>query len=125
MKIAANIAGALLGLLFVLFSSMFFLGKMPAPPPETPKIVLDFMGIFAPSGWLTFVKACELTGGILVAIPTTRNFGLLVLGPIIINIVVFHALVAGGGVFPIPLVLGLLALFLLWCDRRKFAGLLN
>jgi putative oxidoreductase len=125
MKIAANIVGTLLGLAFVLFSSLFFLGAMPAPPPGTPKIVLDFMAVFAPSGWLAFVKGCELAGGILVAVPKTRNFGLLVLGPIIINIVVFHALVAQGGVFPIPFVLGLLALFLLWVDRKKFLGLLN
>jgi uncharacterized membrane protein YphA (DoxX/SURF4 family) len=125
MKIAANIAGALLGLAFIFFSSLFFLGKMPPPDPKTPKIILDFMGVFAPSGWLTFVKVCELTGGILIAIPKTRNFGLLILGPIIVNIIVFHALVAKGGVVGIPLVLGLLALFLIVCERKKFNALLN
>ncbi|MGH8045630.1 MAG: hypothetical protein ACREKL_00155 [Chthoniobacterales bacterium] len=125
MKIAANIAGALLGLAFIFFSSLFFLGKMPAPPPDTPPIVLTFMGVFAPTGWLTFVKVCELTGGILVAIPKTRNFGLLVLGPIIINIFVFHALVAKSGAVGIPLILALLALFLIVCERKKFNALLN
>lgn len=124
MKIASNIAGALLGLLFILFSSMFFLGKMPAPPPDTPKDVLTFMGVFAPTGWLTFVKACELTGGILVAIPKTRNFGLLVLGPIIANILVFHALVMKGGLV-IPVIITIVALFLLWAGRKAFSGLLN
>jgi len=125
MKIAANIAGALLGLAFIFFSSLFFLGKMPAPPPNTPPIILGFMAAFAPTGWLTFVKVCELTGGILVAIPKTRNFGLLILCPIIINIVLFHALVAKGGVVGIPLVLALLALFLIVCERKKFNALLN
>jgi putative oxidoreductase len=124
MKIAANIVGALLGIAFIFFSSLFFLGKMPPPPPETPQMVLTFMGVFAPSGWLTFVKACELAGGILVAIPKTRNFGLLILGPIIINIVVFHALVSKGGM-AIPVVLALLALFLIVCERKKFNALLN
>jgi hypothetical protein len=126
MKIPAAIAGALLGLAFIAFSSMFFLGMMPNKPPEgTPEIVLTFMSVFAPTGWLTFVKACELAGGILVAIPKTRNFGLLVLGPILINIAAFHLLVAKDGIDPILLVLGLLALFLLWCERRKFAALLH
>ena len=125
MKILAAIAGALLGLVFIAFSSMFFLGMMPKPPEDTPEIVLTFMGVFAPTGWLTFVKSCELIGGILVAIPKTRNFGLLVLGPIIINIAVFHLLVAKGGFVPIPLFLCLLSLFLLLSERKKFLGLLH
>ena len=43
------------------------------------------------TGYMTFVKVCELIGGILVMIPRTRNFGLLVLGPIIVNILAFRA----------------------------------
>jgi uncharacterized membrane protein YphA (DoxX/SURF4 family) len=126
MKIAANIAGALLGLVFVAFSSMFFLGKMPPPPPDMPKDVATFMSVFAPTGWLTFVKVCELLGGILVAIPKTRNFGLLLLGPIIANIVIFHALVWKGTLLsPDVILIVVLSLFCLWAGRKSFAGLLN
>jgi hypothetical protein len=75
---------------------------------------------------MTFVKIFELTGGILVAIPKTRNFGLLVLGPIILNILAFHILVAHGeGLVGLPLFVALLALFLLWAGRKAFAGLMN
>jgi len=126
MKIAAAIAGALLGLAFIFFSSMVLFHLVPTtPPPGTPDIVLTFMSVFAPTGWLTFVKVCELIGGILVAIPKTRNFGLLLLCPIIANILVFHALVERGGVVGIPLILALLALFLIVCERKKFNALLN
>ncbi|HEV3272225.1 MAG TPA: hypothetical protein VGZ93_08605 [Candidatus Methylacidiphilales bacterium] len=126
MKIAINIAGGLLGFLFIAFSLLVLLGFAPKPDlvPGTPKA--EFFDAFASTGWLTLVKVCELTGGILVAIPKTRNFGLLVLGPIIINILAFHILVAKGeGLVGIPLFVAALALFLLWAGRKAFAGLMN
>jgi hypothetical protein len=86
-----------------------------------------FFGAFGPTGYMTFVKVLELLGGILVAIPRTRNFGLLVLGPIIVNILAFHAFITKGeGLFnPMLIVIVLLALYLLWVGRKGFAGLAN
>lgn len=126
MKHLPNIAGGLIGLLFVAFGLMVLLklGPTPPPPPEgTPSA--QFMAAFAPTGYLTFVKILEVLGGLLVAIPRTRNFGLLVLGPIIINILAFHGFVMNGeGLFnPVIIVIVALALYLLWCGRREFAGL--
>jgi uncharacterized membrane protein YphA (DoxX/SURF4 family) len=128
MKYAANIAGGLLGLLFIAFSSMYLLNIIPKmdPPPEGSPAAM-FMGAFGPTGYLTFVKTFELIGGILVAIPLTRNFGLLVLGPIILNIIAFHAFITKGEGLnnPILIAIVLLAAFCLWCGRKKFAGLRN
>ncbi len=126
MKIASNIAGALLGLLFIMFSLMVLLNlgpTPPAPPEGTPAAL--FMGAFAPTGYLVFVKSLELIGGMLVAIPLTRNIGLLVLGPIIVNILAFHAFILkGDGLFSPPIVLiCALAAFLLWTERKAFTGL--
>ena len=126
MKIASNIAGGLLGFLFIAFSLIVLLNlvKMPPPPEGSPAAL--FMGAFVPTGWMTLVKICELTGGILVAIPKTRNFGLLVLGPIIINILAFHILIEKGhGLFGPPILIAVLAAFLLWAERKAFAGLLH
>lgn len=126
MKIATNIAGGLLGFLFIAFSLMVLLSlvKMPPPPEGTPAAF--FMGAFVPTGWMTLVKLCELTGGILVAIPKTRNFGLLVLGPIIINILAFHVLIEKGhGLIGPPILVAVLAAFLLWAERKAFASLLH
>ena len=128
MKYLAAAAGILLGLLFIMFSLMVLLHLGPTPPPPTPgSPVALFMGAFAPTGYLTFVKTCELIGGILVLLPATRNFGLLVLGPIIINILAFHTFIAKGvGLFnPVLIVIVLLAAFLLWADRKKFLALQN
>jgi putative oxidoreductase len=126
MKIATNIAAGLLGFVFVAISLMVLLGFAPKPniPEGTP--VDFFMKAFIPTGYMTMVKVFELMGGILVVIPKTRNFGLLILGPIILNILAYHLLVAGGeGLFGPPLVIALLGLFLLWAERRAFLGLLH
>jgi putative oxidoreductase len=128
MKYLPNIAGGLLGLLFVASGIvvLFNLAPTPPPPPEgTPPAL--FMGAFAPTGYLTFVKVLEVLGGLLVAIPLTRNLGLLVLGPIIVNILAFHAFITKGeGLFsPMILIIAALALYLLWAGRNAFAGLLG
>lgn len=128
MKHIPNILGGLLGLLFIAVSLMFFFHMMPdqpAPPEGSPPAL--FMGALIPTGYMNFVKTCELLGGILVAIPLTRNIGLLFLGPVIINILAFHAFITGGqGLFdPMLIVICLIAAYLLWDARGKFLGLLN
>src|SRR3954464_2196275 len=95
MKYAPVIAGALLGLLFVMAAAAFFFHWGPQELPKEPA-ALAFMTAFGPTGYFMFVKILELVGGILVAIPRTRNLGLLVLGPIIVNIVAFTAFVMKG-----------------------------
>src|ERR1041385_2743513 len=87
------IAGIILGLLFLMASIPFFLKLMPEPkfPEGTP--IAMFMGAFGPTGYMTFVKIFELVGGILVMIPRLRNIGLLLLGPVIVNIIAFTVFV--------------------------------
>lgn len=126
MKLATNIAGGLLGFAFVAFSIMYFfdlMGDQPPPPPGSPAAM--FMGAFVPTGYMAFVKTCELLGGILVAVPSTRNIGLLFLGPVILNILAFHGFVMkGAGLFSPPLIIiSLIAVFLLWTERKAFGGL--
>lgn len=123
MKYAPMIAGGLLGLLFLMASVPVLLNvKMEAPPMNDDAIA--FMTVFAGTGYLMFIKVMELLGGILVAIPKTRNLGLLVLGPIIVNIVAFNALVSRMGVFhPMSLAIYALSLYLLWVERKAWMGL--
>jgi putative oxidoreductase len=129
MKYLPIIAGIILGGLFIMASVMVLFNLVPPdkmPPPATPEAEM-FMNAFGPTGYLTFVKVLELLGGILILIPKTRNYGLLVLGPIIINILAFHAFVTKGKELfsPMLIVIVLLALYLFWVERKKFAGLLN
>lgn len=124
-KMLSLVAGILLGLGFVNAAVMVLFGLVDAPPPPEGTPMAHFFTAFGPTGYLTLVKVLELVGGVLVAIPRTRCLGLLVLGPILVNILAFHWFVAGDG-FGGPMVLGLcgLALFLLWAERRAFAGLI-
>ncbi|HEY8962641.1 MAG TPA: hypothetical protein VIM57_10600 [Luteolibacter sp.] len=128
MKYLPNIAGILLGLLFIMASTMvlFHWGPSPEPPPAGSPPGL-FMAALAPTGYLTFIKIVELIGGVLVTIPKVRNLGLLLLGPIIVNILAFHVFLAKGAGLGDPMLIGicLLALYLLWADRKAFAGLIR
>lgn len=125
MKIAALIAGVLLGLLFVFSAAVVFLGLAPSPEFPEGSPIASFMAAFGPTGYMTFIKIFELLGGIAVAIPKTRNLGLLLLGPVIVNIFAFHVFVAKGGYFEsMLLVIAALALFLLWVERKAWLNLL-
>jgi len=126
MKIAQIIAGILLGLLFIVAGSNFFLNFIPTPPPppEGTPPAMFFGAIFA-TGYLAFIKVLELVGGVCVAIPRTRPLGLLILIPIIVNILAFHVFItAGEGLVGAPLGAAALALFLAWGHRRGLMALL-
>lgn len=127
MKKAQIIAGALLGVLFLVFGLNFFLQFIPIPQPPEGSPPAMFMGAMYTTGFLTFVKVLEIAGGVLVAIPRTRLIGLLILTPVIVNIVAFHVFITGGaGVFDPPVVLvTLLAAFLIWSHRQNVAALLK
>lgn len=128
MKHLPTIAGILLGLLFLMAAVpvLFHLippEKMPPPPTEEAKM---FMGAFAPTGYLTFVKVLELLGALLVMIPKTRNLGLLALGPIIVNILAYHTFLAKDGFLnPMVMAIIVLSLYLLWTERRAWGTLVN
>ncbi|MEM7014474.1 MAG: hypothetical protein AAF585_23685 [Verrucomicrobiota bacterium] len=128
MKIATIIAGGLLGLVFIVFGLNYFLNFIPMPegPPEGSPPAL-FMAALVPTGYLAFVKVLEIVGGLLTAIPKTRNFGLLVLGPIVVNILAFNLfLTNGAGLTQPPVILvAVLSAFLLFAGLKSFAKLAN
>ena len=128
MKYLPHIAGVLLGLLFIMAASVVLFHLAPMPDPKTlPPDVAKFNEVFMSTGYMTFVKIFELLGGILVIIPRTRNLGLLILGPILVNILAFTVFVAKGEGLsnPMLIVIVLLALYLLWSERKAFGGLIN
>jgi putative oxidoreductase len=127
MKYLPIVAGVILGLLFVMTSVTFFFHLVPVPPMQEGSPQAMFMGAVGLTGYMHMVMFFQFLGGILVAIPRTRNFGLLVLGPILINILAYHTFIMKGEGLANPLLIipVLLALYLLWVGRKRFAGLLN
>jgi uncharacterized membrane protein YphA (DoxX/SURF4 family) len=123
MKIATIIARSLLGLIFVVFGSNMFLHFIPMPPPpEGP--ARDFMTTLFVSHYLYVVGALQVGGGLLLFAGRWVPLGLTLLGPVIVNILCFHVLMAPAGL-PMAIVVSLLALFLLWRYREHFAGLVK
>jgi uncharacterized membrane protein YphA (DoxX/SURF4 family) len=127
MKYIPPVVAALLGALFVFAGAAMLFNLVEAPPPPADTPAGQMMAAFGPTGYMTFVKVLELLGGILVAIPKTRRLGLLVLGPIIVNILAFHIFIMKGAMMLDPMLIFVViaTLYLLWVDRKSFAALIR
>jgi hypothetical protein len=128
MKQLPNIIAALLGLAFLLFGINFFFPFLPPlPKPEAGSPPAMFFGSIYMTGFLGFVKSLEIIGALLVVIPKTRNWGLLVLGPIVIGIIAVNVYIKGGSAVldPALIAVSVFSAYLLWDARAKFIGLLN
>jgi hypothetical protein len=124
MKYLPVIAGILLGALFLLGSVPYLLHVKMEGGPTQPDAI-SFMTLFATTGYMTFIKVCELLGGIFVAIPRTRNLGLLILGPIIVNIFAFTILMSKSEGLLMMILIFLPAYYLLWVERASWKALLS
>jgi putative oxidoreductase len=123
MKVATIIARVLLGLMFVVFGANAFLRFLPMPPiPQT--LAGDYTRVLFASGYVYVVGALQLIGGLLLLIGRFVPLGLTILGAIIVNILIFHALMAPES-FPPALVVTALEVFLVWRYREAFIPLLR
>ena len=122
MKIAIIIARVLLGLIFVVFGLNAFLHFIPQPPPEGQ--AGGFIGAMFASGYFYVVAALQIAGGLLLLSGRFIPLALVLLGPVIVNIMLFHIFLAPAGMGP-GIAVSILALFLLWSCRDRFAPLLK
>jgi putative oxidoreductase len=123
MKIVTTIVRILLGLVFVVFGANGFFHFLPMPPPPQG-VVGEFLHAFLTSGYVYAVAGCQVVGGALLLVGYFVPLGLTILGPVIVNIVLFHLLLASEGL-PLAIVIGLLFLFLLWRYWGAFAAIVR
>ena len=123
MKIATIIARVLLGLVFLVFGLNAFLHFMPMPPPPKNEAGA-FLGALFSSGYLYAIKCFEISGGLLLLIGRKVPLGLTLVGPVIVNILFYDIFLDHTGL-PMGIIVGALALFLLYRYRSAFAGLLS
>ena len=121
MKIATIIARSLLGLLFLVFGLNGFLHFIPMPPPTG--LAGQYMGALFVSHYLVAVFLLQVAGGVLLLINRFVPIGLVLLGPVIVNILLFHSLMAPEGL-PLALVVLVLWLVTFFSVRRAFAGVI-
>jgi uncharacterized membrane protein YphA (DoxX/SURF4 family) len=122
MKVATLIARVLLGLIFVVFGSNAFLHFLPMPPMSGP--AGEFIGAMYATGYLQVVAALQVIGGALLLVGRYVPLGLTLLGPIIVNIDLYHLFMDHPGL-PLAILVSALSLFLLWRNSGAFAGLLR
>jgi putative oxidoreductase len=121
MKIAALISRLLLALTFLTFGLNGFLHFLPQGPMPTG-LAGQFMSVLTSSHYLAFVFAIQLVCGILFLVNRYVPLALAAIAPVIVNILLFHALMNPSGILP-----GTLAA-LFWCvlayhARSAFEGL--
>jgi putative oxidoreductase len=120
MKVAVLIARILLGLIFVFFGLNGLLHFLPSPP--IPGVAGQFVGALFVSHYVLAVSALQVIGGLLMLIGRYIPLGLVILGPIIVNILLFHLTMAPSSIGP-----GLLATVLWFIVffgvRSAFAGI--
>ena len=123
MKILTIVARVLLGLMFVVFGSNAFLHFIPVPPlADDP--AGRFLSAMFESHYIYGVALCQVLGGLLLVIGRYVPLGLTLLGPVIVNIDLFHIFMDRSGL-GMAAVVSVVALFLLWRYREAFAGLLR
>jgi len=119
MKHVFTAARILLGLIFLVFSLNYWLQFIPIPGQPEGSHGANFMGAIFMTKFLTVVKVLELVGGVLLLSGRYVNLGLTLLGPIIINIALFHLLVAPGN-YGLTIVICVLALVTLIGQKDYF-----
>jgi uncharacterized membrane protein YphA (DoxX/SURF4 family) len=88
MKTAATIARYLLGVGFVVFGVNAFFQFMP--PPELTEQGGQFMGLMFESGYFYWVAVLKIAGGLMLVLGRFVPLGLTLLGPVLVNILLFH-----------------------------------
>jgi putative oxidoreductase len=115
-------ARILLGALFLFFGlNMFFhFLNMPMPTGDAG----TYLGVLFVHHFLYVVATLQIVGGLLLLVGRFVPLGLVLLGPVVVNILLYHMLLEPSGAAP-GIVVTILELFLLYGYRKSFRGLFD
>src|ERR1700761_4681896 len=119
MKIAVLIARILLGLIFVFFGLNGFLNFLHAPVPPGP--AGQFFGALYHTFYMNIIFLVQLVGGVLLLSGRFLPLGLVLLGPVIVNILLFHISLQPAGLPP-GVLAAILWFVVFFGVRKAFAG---
>lgn len=96
MKIATLIARLLLGLIFTVFGLNGFLHFIQMPMPTG--LAGEYMSVMSRSNIMSFVFLVQVVGGVLLLIGQFVPLALALLGPVLVNILLYHSLLNPAGI---------------------------
>ncbi len=120
MRTVSAIARYLMGVIFLVFGLNGFLHFIPLPPPSG--VAGQFMGALFVSHYLTLIFGLQVIAAVLLLANRYVPLALVVLAPVIVNILCFHALMAPSGL-PLAIVVAVLWVLIFVEVRSAFAGL--
>jgi hypothetical protein len=82
----------------------------------------QFMGALFQSHYLWVVAALQVIGGLLLLINRYVPLGLVLLGPVIVNILLYHFLLNSAGIM-LALVVTVLWFIVFYAHRQYFSGI--
>src|SRR5579862_8513839 len=121
MKIASIIARYLFALIFIVFGLNGFLHFLPMKPPSS-ELAMQYFTVMSASHYLVFIFSLQLVAGVLLLFRRTVPLALTIAGPLIVNILLFHALMDPAGIVP-GLVVTALWFVIYWQFRAAFYGI--
>jgi putative oxidoreductase len=119
MKYMVTISRILLGLIFLVFGLNGFLHFIPTP--QYPGVAGQFLGAIFKSHFYIVVFLTQIVGGAFLLANRYVPLGLVLLGPVLVNIVNFHISMYPATI-PLALVAAALWLFLFFHMRNAFSG---
>jgi putative oxidoreductase len=119
-KIAVSIARLLLGLVFLVFGLNGFLNFIPGSLPSGP--AGQFLSLLAQSHYDLVVSALQLAGGVLLLVNRYVPLALVLLGPVIVNIMLYHLLMDPSG-WPLAAAVAILWGVVALRHRQYFSGI--
>ena len=120
MKIVILIARLLLGLSFVVFGLNGFLNFLSMGPMPTG-LAGQFIGALVQSHYFWVVAALQVIGGALLLVNRFVPLALVLLGPVIVNILCYHAFLNPSGAAPAAVVT-VLWFIVFYVHRQYFSG---
>lgn len=113
----------ILGLAMFVFGLNKFIGFMA--PPELPEAAGNLMGAFVQSGYMMpLIAIVEIVTGALLLSGLFVPLALVLLAPVTVNIVLFHAALAPGGI-GLGLVLFVINVYLFFAHIDAYRPLLR
>jgi putative oxidoreductase len=120
MRIVALIARLLLGLIFLVFGLNGFLQFLNMGPMPSG-LAGQFMGALFLSHYLWVVAGLQVVGGVLLLVGRFVPLALVLLGPVIVNILLYHLLLNPAGI-GLALAVTVLWFIVFYAHRQYFSG---